>query len=283
LKARMNESDSHKKTVDEQVALMEKSFQMAAKYMPGMTGTSGTSAAGTAEPAGTQKNGNLSGNTSGKMSVVPVSGVREQTVSSLQSEMSGAEFIETYSQPRNMGFLTVTGETDAGIKNTISACVYADQTVMDGQNVRLRLLESMKVGNVLIPPNTLLSAVAKIQGERLGITVNSLEYSGMIIPVELRVYDTDGQLGIFIPDTKEINAVKEIAANMGTNAGTSINLSNDAGKQFVADMGRNVIQGVSQFFSKKMQEVKVNLKAGYRVYLLPEGNLKSNQMQLVNK
>ena len=90
----------------------------------------------------------------------------------------------------------------------------------------------------------------------------------MIIPVELRVYDTDGQSGIFIPNLQELSAAKEIVANMGTNAGTSINLSNDAGKQFAADMGRNVIQGVSQFTAKKLREVKVHLKAGYRVYLL---------------
>jgi hypothetical protein len=55
---------------------------------------------------------------------------------------------------------------------------------------------------------------------------------------------------------------------MGTSAGTSINLSNDAGEQFVADMGRNLIQGVSQFAAKKLREVKVHLKTGYRVALL---------------
>jgi hypothetical protein len=74
---------------------------------------------------------------------------------------------------------------------------------------------------------------------------------------------------------QELNAVKEIAANMGTSAGTSINLSNDAGEQFVADMGRNLIQGVSQFTSKKLREVKVHLKAGYKVYLLSETQLKN--------
>ena len=39
----------------------------------------------------------------------------------------------------------------------------------------------------------------KIQGERLDIEITSLEYDGTIIPVELAVYDTDGQPGIFIP------------------------------------------------------------------------------------
>jgi hypothetical protein len=40
-----------------------------------------------------------------------------------------------------------------------------------------------------------------------------------------------------------------------------------------------MIQGVSQFAAKKLREVKVHLKAGYRVYLLTEGNLKGANKQ----
>jgi len=268
LKMRLDETDNRKNVIDNQLELMEKSFQMAAKYMPGSSGAVGT--VGTDGAMGTSvvaQETSLTATTN-KTVVVPVDRVREQTVSILMPEMSNAEFMETYSKPRNMGFLTATSEAGAGIKNTVSACVHADQTIMDGQNVRLRLLEPMQAGNIVIPRNTRLTGTARIQGERLGITLNSLEYEGIIIPVELRVYDLDGQSGIFIPNMAELNAAKEIVANMGTSAGTSITLSNDAGKQFAADMGRNAIQGVSQFTAKKLREVKVHLRDGYRVYLL---------------
>ena len=261
LKMRFDETENRKNAIDEQLELMERSFQMAAKYMPEAQGMPGTNAVAATAPTTTS-------NASGKTVVIPVAQVRERTVSALLPEMSDAEFIEMYSQPRNMSFLSVSSEAGAGIKNTISACIHSDQTIMDGQNVRLRLLEPMQAGNVVIPRSTVLSATAKIQGERMAITVNSLEYGGTIIPVELNVYDTDGQSGIFIPDLHELSAAKEIVANMGTNAGMSINLSNDAGKQFAADMGRNVIQGVSQFTAKKLREVKVHLKAGYKIYLI---------------
>lgn len=269
LKARMDESENRKRVADEQLALMEKSFQMASKYMP----ITGTNVPSNAEPAETG-----SKNVSGKTRVVSVSQAVEQTVSALPQEMSGKEVMQALAQPRNRGFFTATAELSKERKNTISACIHADQTIMDGESVRLRLLEPMRAGRMLICENTILSGFSKIQGERLQITIYSLEYNGNIIPVEMSVYDTDGQRGIFIPDTKEINAAKEIAANMGTNAGTSISLSSDAGEQFTADMGRSVIQGVSQFFSKKMREVKVNLKAGYRVFLLPEGNINNSQL-----
>jgi conjugative transposon TraM protein len=270
LKARMDETDNRKKSTDEQMALMEKSFQMAAKYMPGTVGTN-TSAA--PEPANVSGKGNVSG----KTTVVPVSNVVEQTVSALPQELSGKDIMQAFSQPRNMGFHTATAELSKERKNTISACIHSDQTVMDGESIRLRLSEPMQAGKMFIRENTILSGFSKIQGERLQITVTSMEYNGNIIPVEMSVFDTDGQRGIFIPDTREVNAAKEIAANMGTNAGTSISLSSDAGEQFAADMGRSVVQGASQFFSKKMREVKVNLKAGYRVFLLPEGNINNQQ------
>jgi conjugative transposon TraM protein len=272
LKTRLDgTTETRKNTMDEQLELMEKSFQMAAKYMPGTTGnnvmlgTMGATTTPTTEPTPTTSKG-----VSGKTPVTPVTQVRERTVSALLPEMSDAEFIATYSKPRNMGFLTATGEANAAVRNTVSACVHADQTIMDGQNVRLRLLEPMQVGNAVVPRNSLLTGTARIQGERLGINIVSLEHAGTIVPVGLRVYDLDGQNGIFIPNMQELQAAKEIVANMGTSAGTSINLSNDAGKQFVADMGRNAIQGISQFTAKKLREVKVNLKGDYKVYLITE-------------
>jgi len=267
LKMLLDETDNHT-SMENQLELMEKSFQMAAMYIPGNVGTGnmGTntiSQTNIAEPLPTTNN-----NVSGKTVVAPVTLAQTQIVSALLPEMSDAQFIETYSQPRNIGFLTVTGEVNAGTKNTVSACVHTDQTIMDGQNARLRILEPMLVGNTVIPRNTTLTGTARIQGERLAITVVSLEYAGTIIPIELRVYDLDGQSGIFIPNMAELSAAKEIIANMGTSAGTSINLSNDAGKQFAADMGRNAIQGISQYTAKKLREVKVHLKAGYKIYLL---------------
>lgn len=70
---------------------------------------------------------------------------------------------------------------------------------MDGQTVKLRLLEPLQAGNVIVPKNSLVSGSAKVQGERLDILVSSLEYAGNIIPVELAVYDSDGQRGFPFP------------------------------------------------------------------------------------
>ena len=120
----------------------------------------------------------------------------------------------------------------------------------------------MAVAGRTIPRNAVVVGTGKIQGERLDIEITSLEYDGTIIPVELAVYDTDGQPGIFIPNSMEMNAVREVAANMGGSLGSSINISTNAGAQLASDLGKGLIQGTSQYIAKKMRTVKVHLKPG---------------------
>ena len=245
--------------MDEQVALMEKSYELAAKYMGGQNGGKPEQAA---EPSTVQKGK--------KNTATPVRQVTRQVVSSLAQPMSNAEFVATFSQERNRGFNTAVGTTEVSDRNTIPACVHGAQSVTDGQTVRLRLLEPMAVAGRTIPRNAVVVGTGKIQGERLDIEITSLEYDGTIIPVELAVYDTDGQPGIFIPNSMEMNAVREVAANMGGSLGSSINISTNAGAQLASDLGKGLIQGTSQYIAKKMRTVKVHLKAGYRVMLYQE-------------
>lgn len=246
-------------TLDDQVALLEKSYELAAKYMPaGQGGASQAAATGKPEQKPSRN---------GKAVAVPVNQVAVNVVSALAQPMDDAEFMRTHAAERNYGFHTAVGNTGAAEKNTIAACVHGNQTVTDGQSVRLRLLEATDVGGVRIPRNTLVVGAARVQGERLGVEITSLEYRGSIIPVELSVFDSDGQEGIFIPNSLEVSAVKEIAANMGSSLGSSINISTDAGAQLASDLGKGVIQGTSQYIAQKMRTVKVHLKAGYKVML----------------
>ena len=233
--------------MDDQVALMEKSYELAAKYMGGQNGTQPPVGQAT-EPCLVQK--------AGKNTAAPVRQVTHQVVSSLSQPMSNAEFVASFSQERNRSFNTAVGVTTVSDKNTISACVYGAQSVTDGQAVKLRLLEPMAVADKIIPRNAVVVGTAKIQGERLDIEITSLEYAGTIIPVELAVYDTDGQPGIFIPNSMEMNAVREVAANMGGSLGSS----------------KGLIQGTSQYIAKKIRTVKVHLKAGYKVMLYQDRN-----------
>ncbi len=267
LEANMMQQESKRSNMDEQVALMEKSYQLAAKYMPGGNGN----AAGTSSSEETAKSENKEAVTkSKKAKVTPVRQIQKRVVSSLNRPMSNEEFVASYSEKAPARFNTAIGKDGMSDKNTISACIHDNQTITDGQTVRLRLLESMRVGEREIPRNAVIVGTGRLQGERLAIGLKSIEHNGMIIPIDLAVYDNDGQEGIFIPKSMEVDAAKEVGANMGSSLNSSINISSNAGAQLTSDLGKGVIQGVSQYISKKMRTVKIHLKAGYKVMLYQE-------------
>lgn len=238
--------DYNHKSPDE-MELLERSYQLAAQYM-------GNGNGGNYQPPQPQEE------EKGKRNVQPVAQVSRNVVSSLGSSS-------------NRGFNTSVGVQRTSTKNTISAVVANDQTIANGQPVRLRLTEPMWVGNRLVPRNTIITGESRLQGERLEIEISSVESEGSVYEVELQVFDSDGQEGINIPNSMEADALKEIGANMGSTVGSSINISTNAGAQIVSDVGRGILNGVSSYLTKKVREVKVHLKAGYKVMLRqPEQN-----------
>ena len=223
----------------DEMELMERSYQLAAQYM----GNGGNYS----PPQPTEEKG--------KRDVQPVAQVNRNVVSSLGQTSTVR------------GFNTSVGTMSAVAKNTIAAVVAGNQSVIDGESVKLRTTEPMWVGNRLIPRNTTVVGSARVQGERLEIEISSIECEGSIYDVELQVYDSDGQEGINIPQSMESDALHEIGANMGSTMGSSINISTNTGAQIASDVGRGLINGVSQYLTKKLRTVKVHLKAGYRVML----------------
>jgi len=272
LESKLDENQNRKSQMDEQLALMEKSYQMAAKYMPQSQGEGYPEASGQGLSAEQMKNKIIkSSGTSKKPKAAPVHQLMETVVSSLSQRLSDQELMERYDRERNYGFNSMDRLQADTHKNTIAACIHDEQKVTDGQTLRLRLTEPLIAGNTFIPVNTMLTGHAKVQGERLDVIINTIEHEGKIIHVELTVYDSDGQKGINIPGSMELSAAKEIAANMGSNLGSTINISQQsAGQQLLSDMGRGLIQGTSQYLGKKFRTVTVTLKAGYKLMLLPK-------------
>ena len=259
LKQSMAQQQNSQPTYADQVALLEKSYELAAKYMPGNAASTSKDAAEEVETT----------TRSGKAKAQPVGHVTIPVVSALAQPVSDSVMIARMAQSVGGGFHTAVGEApQQTARNTIKACVHGDQTITSGQSVRLRLLEAMRVGKYVLPRNTLITGEGSIKGERLDIEIHQVEHNGTIIPVELTVHDNDGQAGIFIPGSMEASAAKEMAANLGQNLGTSISITNQsAGDQLLSEVGRGAIQGVSQYISKKMREEKVHLKSGYTLML----------------
>lgn len=224
-----------------EMELMEQSYKLAAQYLG--TGNGGQQAVIVDEPEKERK-------------VMPVNQVNRNVVSSLSA-----------SADNTRSFSTAVGGKRSNFRNTISACVASDQSITDGQSVRLRTLEPMWIGNSLLPKNTMVVGAARLQGERLEIKIEFIEALGCIMEVDLSVYDSDGQEGINIPNSMESDALHEIGANMGSTMGSSINLTTNAGAQLASDVGKGLINGVSQYLNKKLRTPKIHLKSGYKIML----------------
>lgn len=248
-------------TVDDQLALMEKSYQMAAKYLPTNTNS--------AEVAPVREASTATAGSTQKEHFVAFTPTRKNTVSALYREPTDSAFLANWSETRNRGFYTA-GSTEQAVqpKNSIKASVHETQTIIGETGVRLRLLEPAKTPNRTIPQGTIVTANAKFQGGRLQLKIIFIELEGSIIPVDITIYDLDGQQGLYVPYSPEMNALTEMAGNMSQTSGTSIMLTQSAGQQVAADLSRGAVQGISGYFAKKIKTPQVTLKAGHQVFLV---------------
>jgi conjugative transposon TraM protein len=246
--------------VETQLALMEKSYQMAARYFPKPSQDDST------QKESTQKNTTAGPKQKSFVSFLPA---KKNPVSELYREPTDAEFLKNWNEERNRGF--IDSDTISELvqpKNSIRACIHETQTVTLESNVRLRLLEAATTPDRTIPKGTLLTAAVKFKEGRIYLQVISMELDGNIIPMDITVYDLDGQQGLYVPYSAEMSALTEMAANMGTTTGTNLMLTSSAGQQIATDMSKGVIQGVSSYFSKKVKTPKITLKADHQLFLV---------------
>lgn len=260
LKKQLDERDANPAplTVNDQLQLMEKSYQMASKYLPNNGAEQRAADSSSIKKIPVQK-----------ASFTAFSPMRSNVVSALYRESTDEEFLANVNGQRNQRFYTIgLTEQISKPKNSIRACIHETTTITADGTVKLRLLESAKTPDFTIPSGSIVTAGAKFNNGRLQLKISSIEASGNIFPVDISIYDLDGQLGLNVPYSAEMNAASEIMSNMSQSSGTSIMMSRSAGQQIAGDLSRGLVQGISGYFSKKVRTPKVMLKAGHQVFLL---------------
>ena len=262
-KKNANEEDEEE---DRQLALMEKSYQMAAKYLPKSTMNNAFAQAQErtiVPPTSTEEHQE-------QTKVLEVFPERKQVVSYLNQPMSDEDFIKTYgTKARNLGFHSVYNNKVGLERNTLQ--VQIDRTVVlkEGDDVVLRLLEDARIQDLRLPRQSRIIASAKIEGHRMLLLVKSIEHAGRILPIKLSAYDMDGQEGVYIPELENLSALKEMGANIGGTMGTSFTFASSAKDQIISETARGVMQGASQLLQKKLRTIKVTIKGGYKLFLMP--------------
>lgn len=262
LRKKESEADDEE---EKQLRLMERSYQMASKYLP-KGGELPAKAFLRAEERTIVEPEAESAPQEPRMEVLAEP---KHLVSSLAQPMADSTFIQEYgSRERHLGFHSALAQPSSTQRNTLPVVVDHTTALREGDYVALRLLESAHIGELRIPRQSLLIAQAKLGGNRLQLLVKSMEIGGRIIPVKLSAYDLDGQEGIYIPGAEQVSALKEVGANIGSSVGTSFTFANSAKDQIISEAARGVMQGASQLLQKKLRTLQVTLKGGYRLFLV---------------
>ncbi|WP_294246242.1 conjugative transposon protein TraM [uncultured Chryseobacterium sp.] len=246
--------------INDQLALMEKSYQMAAKYLPN-----------TPKQEESAPNEKKEKYVDKKIKIIPAKPAHYNVVTTLYRGASDSALMAGLHHNR---FYEVQNESKSSAQSdkAIKAVVHETKTLVNESTLSIRLSEGLELGQTEISPGSLLTAAGKFQGGRLQLKISSIQYNGSVYPVEINIHDNDGQPGLYVPYSPQQNAVSDMLANMSQTSGTNIMMTQSAGQQVVADLSRGVIQGLSGYFQKRVRQQKVTVKAGHQVLLVPKNN-----------
>ena len=185
----------------------------------------------------------------------PVTKLKEDKISLLDTSKNEVE--------KEPGFFGSTDELlSIEDNNAIEAVVHENQSLVNGAVVKLRLLNEFEVNGALIPKGNFVFGIASLNGERLEVEVNSIRCDQSLYNVKLKVYDTDGLPGIYIPGA----ITRDVAKQSADNSLQGIELST-MDPSFKAQAAVAGIDAAKDLLRKKAKLIKVFVKAGYKVLL----------------
>lgn len=179
--------------------------------------------------------------------------------------------------PRRSGFYGLASEQAE--RNTIRATTYGKQIIESGQNVRVRTAEPMQVGSQILPAGSILTGVGTIAVDRLYISFSTVEHDGVLTAVSLEAYDADGIRGLFVPGSMEMDAIRELGAELATSLSQTasqnisvIGATQTAAEELKKDLGQGAIQGVGRFAAKKLARIRITIQDGHHIFIVPDNN-----------
>ena len=147
-------------------------------------------------------------------------------------------------------------------KKRICGWMEGKERIREGEGVRLRLLECMGVGNREIGGNCVIVGVGGLEGERVWIGLKWIEEKGMIMGIEVGVYENEGEEGMLMGKWMEVEGGKEVGGKMGRWVKRRMKIWWNGGGEVGWELGKGVIEGVWEYMWKKMGRVKIEVKGG---------------------
>lgn len=155
-------------------------------------------------------------------------------------------------------------------RQMIEAIVHSNQILVNGSVIQLRLATNIFIKGILIPKGNPVNGTASLNNERLEVEINSISYKNSLFPVKLEIYDMDGLPGIYVPGSIS----RDVAKNSADNSLQLMELTalDPSLKAQAAAAGINTVKSL---MSRKVKQVKVVVKEGYKV-LLKDKNTESD-------
>lgn len=144
----------------------------------------------------------------------------------------------------------------------IKAEIYETTTVLNGNRVKLRLLEDTRINGQQIPKNSFIYGVCKIKNERLLIEITQLPVENSFIPVNLTICDLDGLEGLYVPDNAARKVYQEVGAS--TNTSSLMGVTNNP----LTYTGIRAADRAAQAMLKRVRLKKVTVKKNTLVYII---------------
>lgn len=133
-----------------------------------------------------------------------------------------------------------------------------------GSRIRIRLLESIFIGDVKIEKGTFLySEISGFQLQRVELKIVSVMHGNNIYPIELDVYDNDGIKGLYVPTS----IFREISNEAGSRSvqGQRLDATN---QDFYTATATQFFQSSSRALSKLIRKNKAKIKFNTSIYLI---------------
>ncbi|WP_333624232.1 conjugative transposon protein TraM [Sphingobacterium siyangense] len=176
------------------------------------------------------------------------------------------QYAEAYSKDpdkalNNFYGLNNTREEEQDL-NAIAAVVHETQILVSGSTIKLRLSTDAFINGIQIPKGSFIYGMVSLRGERLEVDIEGIQYKESLFPVKLSVYDLDGIAGIRIPGAITRDVIKQ-NSDQTIQSMSLGSFDQTLGAQAASagiELGKNLL-------SKKVKQVKVEVKAGYRILL----------------
>lgn len=165
------------------------------------------------------------------------------------------------------------------ISSSIRAAVHGDGdgiTVTNGSSVAIRMQDETVIGiegeSLVLPKNTLVYGISRINGDRIDITVSKIRMDNFIYNVQMEVYDLDGRKGLYVPDMKlkqrtnsSIVQGSTQLASPGYIVGGSV--GQQVGGQLASQGVGMALNAGKNILTRKAQQPKAQIRPNYQILL----------------